>query len=110
MTPAPQIAWRPSADGAGLIVRVRLTPRAARDAIAGLEVCRDGPAVKAHVRAVPEDGKANAALAGLVAEWLGIPKRSATVTAGHKSRVKSVTVAGEPAELAARLERLLAAA
>ena len=38
-----------------------------------------------------------------VAEWLGVAKSSVAVTAGGKSRLKTVAIAGEPAGLAARL-------
>lgn len=96
---------RPWRAGAGcVIVRIRLTPKSSKDAIDGLETTPEGPALKARVRAVPEDGKANAAVARLVAEWLGLPKSSAEVSAGAKSRVKSVTVRGDDT---AQLQRLL---
>lgn len=85
----------------GLAVRVRLTPKASRDAVEGVEVTADGPALKARVRAVPEDGAANAAVERLVATWLGVPKSSVALTAGGKSRVKTLTVAGDGAALAA---------
>ena len=44
-----------------------------------------------------------------VAAWLGVPKRSVAVTAGGKSRVKTVSVAGEPARLAALVAAQVAA-
>lgn len=90
-----------------VILRVRLTPKSSKDAIDGLEATADGPAVKARVRAVPEDGKANAAVAKLVAEWLGVPKSSVEVTAGSKSRVKSLTIAGEPGAIAGLIDERL---
>ena len=86
-----------------VIVRFRVTPRGGRDAIDGLTVTADGPAFKARVRAVPEDGAANAALIALVAVWLDIRTGDVTLIAGHKSRVKSLAVAAE----VARLETML---
>lgn len=98
-------AWRETADG--LVVRVRLTPKASRDAVEGLEATAEGPAVKARVRAVPEDGAANAALERLIAGWLGVPRTAVGLVSGAKSRVKTVAVAGEADVLAARVADLL---
>ena len=65
------LPWRATADGLSLVVR--LTPKGGRDAIDGLETMSDGKAVlKARVRAVPEDGKANAALVELLAKALRV--------------------------------------
>ncbi|MDX2157406.1 MAG: DUF167 family protein [Hyphomicrobiaceae bacterium] len=100
MTPAP-VPWR--AGGPGLLVRVRLTPKASRDAVEGIEATADGPALKARVRAVPEDGAANAALERLLAEWLGVPRSTVELVAGGKSRVKTLCVAGDAEKLAARV-------
>lgn len=63
----------------------------------------EGPAFKARVRALPEDGEANAALERLVAEWLGIPKSSARLVSGGKSRVKSIAAGGDITTLECRL-------
>jgi uncharacterized protein len=94
---------------AGLELRVRLTPKSSRDQVEGIEQTAEGPAVKARVRAVPEDGKANAALEVVVAEWLHVPKRSVSVTSGSKSRVKTVTITGVSNELVAKIDAALAA-
>lgn len=94
-------AWR-AGDG-GVTVRVRLTPKSSRDAIEGIEATADGPAVKARVRAVPEDGAANEAVLRLVAKWLAVPVRSVSLAAGGKSRVKSVHIAGDARTLMAAL-------
>ena len=93
----------------GLRVRVRLTPKSSRDEISGVEATAEGPALKARVRAVPEDGKANAAVSELLAKWMGVPKSSVTLAAGAKSRVKTLHVAGPTADLATRIAALLAA-
>lgn len=101
-----QSIWRPVASG--IAIRVRLTPRSQRDAVDGLEETPEGPALKARVRAVPESGAANEALERLVADWLGVPKSTVEVTAGGKSRLKTVTVAGSSDSLASRLTAKLA--
>lgn len=80
-----------------VVVRVRLTPKSSIEAIEGIEPTAEGPALKARVRAVPEDGKANQAVARLLAGWLGVPKSAVEVVGGQKSRVKSLAVRGDPA-------------
>lgn len=98
--------WRETVRG--IAVRVRLTPRAARDEVTGIGDAADGPALLARVRAVPESGSANAALERLVADWLSVPRSSVTLDAGGKSRLKIVAVAGAPASLAARIAAAVA--
>jgi len=95
--------WR-AIDG-GVEVRVRLTPKSSKDAIDGLTETADGPAFKARVRAVPEDGKANAAAEMLVAAFLGVRKSTVALTGGGKSRVKTLAVAGDAVHLSASLTR-----
>jgi uncharacterized protein len=85
--------WRQTA--AGIVLRVRVTPKSSRDDVAGLTDTADGPALAVRVRAVPEDGAANQAVALAVAAWLGLPKSTVAVTAGTKSRVKNVTLTGD---------------
>jgi uncharacterized protein YggU (UPF0235/DUF167 family) len=87
----------------GITLRVRLTPKSSSDRIDGLAETAEGHAVFARVRAVPADGEANAALVRLVADWLDVPKSSVSLAAGHKSRVKTIALAGHAPELLARL-------
>ena len=97
-----ELPWRARADGVTLVVR--LTPKGGRDAIDGVEMMSDGKAVlKARVRAVPEDGKANAALVELIAKALRVPRSAVTVAAGQTSRVKTLEIAGDAADLATAL-------
>lgn len=90
---------------AGLIVYFRLTPKSSKDAVDGLQITAEGLAFQARVRAIPEDGAANAALEKLISEWLQIPKRSVQLATGGKSRLKSVAISGD----AVHLEELLRA-
>jgi hypothetical protein len=100
--------WREK-DGA-VELRVRLTPKSSRDAIEGAARLADGGSVlRARVRAVPEKGKANAALCALVAKALSVPKGSVAVTGGGRGRIKTVTIAADPRMLGERLVRLLGA-
>jgi uncharacterized protein len=105
--PSTETPWRVTADR--LVLRVRLTPKSSKDAIEGIEDTADGPAIKARVRAVPEDGAANAALEQLIAKWLDLPKRSVTLIGGGKSRVKTLALSGAADRLVGALkQRLLA--
>jgi hypothetical protein len=99
--------WRRTGDG--LVVRVRVTPRSSRERVWGIEATAEGPAVKVRVRAVPADGAANAAVAAVLADWLGVPNRTVTLAAGGKSRVKSFAVAGDPEALVALFKGKVAA-
>ena len=92
----------------GLELRVRLTPKSSSDRIDGICDSMDGPALAARVRALPTDGEANSALERLIAEWLDIAKSSVSLTAGQKSRVKTVTISAGPGELVAKLHNRLA--
>lgn len=101
--------WPARETADGIIVALRLTPKAGGDEVTGLEIGADGLAfLTARVRAVPEKGKANAALAALIADWLKIPKSTCAVVAGGKSRLKQVLIRGETAALTNRLKARIA--
>ncbi|UXN61992.1 DUF167 family protein [Phyllobacterium zundukense] len=88
----------------GITLFVRLTPKSAKDAIEGVEETDDGRShLKARVRAVPEDGRANAALVKLLAKQLDLSARDVTIAAGATSRLKQVRISGDPDELALKL-------
>lgn len=93
--------WRPTRSG--IAVRFRLTPRSSKEAVEGIEETAEGPAFKARVRAVPEDGAANAALEKLVAQWLGVARRDVKLSSGAKSRIKVLAIDGNQDELVALL-------
>lgn len=83
-----------------LVVSVRLTPKAARDAVDGVSSLSDGrPVAVARVRAVPADGAANKALSILLAKTLKVRKSAVTVISGHTSRLKQVRIEGDTAWL-----------
>lgn len=94
--------------GGTVELHVRLTPKSSRDGIDGIGETADGAVhIQARVRAVPEKGKANAALEKLVAAWLGVPRGTVCVTTGATSRLKAVEVAGDIAEIEALLREKL---
>lgn len=86
-------------------LRVRLTPKGGRDAIDGWWTDGSGRALKARVAAPPEDGKANAALIGLLARTLDVAKSDVRIASGTTSRIKTIEVSGDDALLAARLAK-----
>ena len=98
-------AWRRTE--AGLLLSVRLTPKASSDRVDGLGTGANGPHLMARVRAVPDKGKANAALLEVIAAWLGVPKAAVRLHTGGKSRLKVVAVSGDQGALEARVQRLL---
>ena len=104
------MAARPwTATAGGLLLVVRLTPRAGRDAIDGIEELADGRAVlKVRVRAAPTEGEANAALVRLIARTLGVAGRDVALTTGATGRIKRLTIAGPALALAAALEKVCA--
>jgi uncharacterized protein YggU (UPF0235/DUF167 family) len=105
---AAERPWRAEADGIAL--RVRVTPKAGQDALAGLQMLSDGGLVLAvKVRAAPEDGAANEAVRRCLAKALGRPASAVALRSGATARLKTLTVAGEPGPLVAALEALAGA-
>ena len=99
--------WTQTQDG--LSICVRLTPKSSRDQIDALKSRDDGLAyIKARVRAPPEDGKANEALIRLLAEVLGLARSAICLTSGATGRLKTLNIAGKPAELETRLQAVCA--
>ncbi len=93
----------------GVALDVRLTPKGGRDAVGGIEQMADGRSVlKVRVAAPPREGEANDALLRLIAGQLGVAPRDVALAAGAASRVKRLMIAGEPAALIAKLQRLVA--
>jgi uncharacterized protein YggU (UPF0235/DUF167 family) len=72
-----------------VILAVRVTPRGGRDAVEGWVRDDAGRAVlKVRVAAAAADGQANAAVIGLLAKALGLPKSSLVLVAGQTARLK----------------------
>ena len=91
--------------GDGLKIRVRLRPKAAQNAIDGVERAADGRArLRIRVTAVPEQGKANRALIKLLAKTLKAPVSAFTIAAGGKSADKTLLWRGGSRAQAAVLD------
>jgi uncharacterized protein (TIGR00251 family) len=99
--------WRMAPDG--LLVAVRVTPKAGRDAIEGIAELGDGTSVlKVRLRAAPSEGEANAALIRHLAAALKVPPRDVSLLAGARGRIKRLKIAGPAADLAASLAHVCA--
>ncbi len=90
-----------------MLLSLRLTPKSSRDTIETIETLSDGRSVlKARVRAVPEDGKANDALLRTLAKALDVPVRSLSLSSGATGRTKVIRIEGAPEPIVARLKTL----
>lgn len=83
-------------------LRVRVTPRASRDAIEGFD---DAGILRVRVTAPPVDGAANKAVTKLLASALGIPQRDVVLVSGATSRIKVFEVGLDEDVVAARLRQ-----
>jgi len=90
--------------GEGIELAVRATPKASCDGIDGVVVDAAGAAwLAVRVTAPADGGKANRAVAALLAEALGVPASALRLTAGAASRRKRFLVAGDSDLLATRV-------
>ena len=78
----------------GVVLDVRVIPRASRSGLAGV---RDG-ALLLRLHAPPVEGAANAEVVDLLATLLGVPRRAVTIVTGGRNRLKRVRVEGVSAE------------
>jgi uncharacterized protein YggU (UPF0235/DUF167 family) len=91
-----------------LSVRVRATPKGGRAAIDGIAELGDECVLKVRVRAAPTDGKANDGLSRLLAKSVGVAPTAVSLLQGAAGRLKTFRIEGDPATLAATLERATA--
>ena len=84
-----------------MLVTIRVTPRAAANAVGGE---RDG-ALLVRVTAAPADGKANAAVLRVVAAALDLPPSEVRLVRGATARMKVVSVPSGTEASLRRLER-----
>ena len=69
-------------------ITVRVIPRSGRNTLEW-----EQGSIKARLTAPPVDGAANEALVALLAERLGVPRRTITIVRGATSRHKTVEIA-----------------
>ncbi len=84
-----------------IVLRVHVQPGAGRTEVVG----RHGDALKVKVAAAPEGGRANTAVAQLVASMLGVPPTAVVLVSGATNRAKRFRIG--PVDLGA-VRRLIA--
>ena len=78
----------------GILLRLRIVPRASRTEIAGIQ----GGMVRIRLAAAPVDGAANEALIRFLAERIVVPRSAVRVASGRTSRSKVVVISGASLE------------
>lgn len=96
--------WRAAPDGVRVMVKVQ--PKSRRPGLRGSAPSADGIRLRIGVTEPAEDGRANRATCAALAAALGVPASAVSLEMGAGSREKLLHVAGDPAELAARLAAL----
>ena len=87
----------------GCLLAVKVVPGSSRDKVAGVL----GDSLKVATSAPPEKGKANAAVAAILAKALGVDRRSVELVSGPASPRKEFRIAGlTAAAVRAALEKL----
>ena len=88
----------------GVLLEIKLTPRASREGIGGVH----GERLKISVTAPPVDSKANEQLITFLSRFCGCPKGAVVIKQGLTSRMKSVLIKGVRAEdIVGRLDEAL---
>ena len=96
---------QPLAEGVRLFVRV--SPRASRDRIEGVERDAAGQErLRVRVTAPPTEGEANRRVIELLAKAIGIAKSSVAVRQGAHDRNKCFDIAGDTKQLMASVRTL----
>lgn len=85
-----------TADGNGVVITVRVVPRASRNELAGIM----GDAVKLRVCAPPVDGKANEGVVEFLAERLDVARSRIGIRSGATGRLKRVRIEGMTVDMA----------
>jgi len=78
----------------GVLITVRVVPRAARSGLAGIRE----DALLVRLNAAPVEGAANSELIDVLSEALGVPKRAVSIAVGERSRRKTVLIRGLSAD------------
>jgi uncharacterized protein (TIGR00251 family) len=92
----------------GILLFLRVTPRAGTDRIAGLWQDADGKmSLQVKVRTQPEKGKANEAVIALLAESFGLPRSALSVMSGGTSRLKTIRIDAPPRKIEQTLRSLI---
>lgn len=89
-------------------LRVRASPKASRNEIAGIVEDSEGRrALRIRVTAPADKGRANKAILKLLARTLGLAPSCLSVITGGHNRTKTILIDGDPADILARLRPYL---
>ena len=77
-------------DAGGVVIAVKVVPGASRDKVAGVL----GDALKVTTSAAAEKGKANAAVAKIIAKAVGVDRRNVKLASGQTNPRKELRIAG----------------
>ncbi len=100
--PDPTRVARAAADG--VLVAVRVAPRARHSAVEGITTDSQGKRwLRVSLTEAPADGRANAALIRLLAKRWKVPKSALTIRAGVSARTKTLHVAGNAQAILRRI-------
>jgi hypothetical protein len=103
--PSPHLPFnvQPDPDPATSTLAVKVVPGASRDRVAG----RYADGVKVQTAAPPEGGKANAAVAVILAQFLGVKPSQVALASAPANPRKQFRISGlTPAQLAEKLATL----
>ncbi|AEF81226.1 DUF167 domain-containing protein [Leadbettera azotonutricia] len=78
------------AEGEWLYLSIKAVPSSSKSQLGEVKEGR----LKVKIAAAPEDGKANEELRSFLAKSLGLAKKDVTLTAGEKSRLKTIRLPG----------------
>lgn len=94
----------------GIDLAVRVTPKAGRAVVGGVATDAAGAAwLVVKVTAPADAGRANAAMASLLAKALGVAPSAMTIRPGATARWKRVAIVGDPDAFARRVMVLMEA-
>lgn len=90
-----------------LLLFTKVTPSAKKNAIKTPITDADNcKRLQIHVTAIPDKGKANAAVIKLLAKTLKLPKTQLSIYSGQTSRFKTIEFSNPSADLADKLNAL----
>ena len=96
-------------DSDGVTIAVRVTPRASRTEVIGIQPQADGRnALAIRVASPPVDGAANDVLMAFLAKKLGVTRGAITLRSGANGRLKILRILGDGAALKTELASLAA--
>jgi uncharacterized protein len=78
----------------GVLLPVRVVPRASRTEIDGLH----NGAIRVRLKAPPVEGAANRELCGYIAKCVGVSRGNVEIASGHRGRTKTLLIRGLSAQ------------